>query len=930
MRIRFFYIEYILLAFLIGCGSRVENNFGLSAENIEEINPKISMQSEPIGIHPENVNFGWQLKSSGFDVKQTAYRIQLSEKKDSEDLLWNSGKIHSEESQHIQYSGPKFSNAKDYYWRVEVWTNNSGSSKSEWNQFYTAPSLDNLKAEWIGAITRENSHLPKGRKMHVPTFKKSKRDSIISAANPLASRSIMLRKDFEIDKELRSAKIYISGLGHYKLNINGAAIGNSEFAPLWTDYDKTVYYNIYDVTKQIKEGANAIGVLLGNGMYNVIGERYSKFFVSFGPPTLFLQLDLTYEDGSVESIVSDKTWKYAKSPITFNTIFGGEDYDARMEQNGWDKPEFKDENWREVVIQQSPKGKLVAQLAPPVNVDKTFDVAESVKLEDTIYVLDMGQNLSGFPKIKARGRKGQKIKIWVGEKLKEDGTISQGGSGKPYYYEYTFKGEGIEVWQPNFSYYGYQYIQIEGANYIKEEIQNAPTILKVQSLFLTNSSKPAGTFQSSNEIFNQTHQLIDAAIKSNFHSVFTDCPHREKLGWLEETHLNGPGLFFNYHIEGFIPKVIQDIADAQRENGLIPNIAPEYIVFGGDFTDSPEWGIAGVILPWMYYEYYGDPSLIKKYYPVMKKYVDYLSSTAKNHIVDHGLGDWYDFGEHAAGYAKNTPIAVSATSHYFYGSKFLAKAAKMLGNSADAQKYSKLTEDIRTAFNSKFYNSDNGSYATGSQFSNAVPIYMDIVQPENKEKVLKSLMDTIKANDYRLTTGDVGNRYLYQTLAENGENETMFKLQNHYETPGYGFQIKFGLTTLTEQWDPRNGNSLNHFMMGQIEEWFYKSLAGIVPDPEHPGFKHFYLEPQLVGDMKFVKATYQSIYGEIVSEWSKQAKKNVFNYSIPSNTSATLKLPSSKKSEVMVNDRKLENYTLRNNRIEFKLGSGNYKIVIKN
>ena len=930
MKGKFSYIVLVLVALLTACGSKPEHNEQKPAASLSVVNPEVAMQSHPVGVSPEDIRFGWQLKSSDFDVKQTACRIQVFENRNFDDQVWDSGKISSEESQHIDYAGTPLKNAKDYYWKVEVWSSNSTSAESDIAYFYTSPERKDLQAQWIGAITRANSHLPEGRNMHTPTFKKSKRDSIVGAVDSLAYRSIMLRKEFESKKNIKSAKIYVSGLGQYKLSLNGEIIGNSEFAPLWTDYDKTVYYNIYDVTKQISDEGNAIGVMLGNGMYNVIGERYSKFFVSFGPPTLFLQMKLTYEDGSEETIVTDKSWKYAKSPITFNTIFGGEDYDARLEQEGWNESGFDQSGWQDVVIQNAPKGKLTPQQAPAVKVSNSFDVESSYKIADTTFVLDMGQNLSGFPSIKARGKKGQKIRIWVGEKLKEDGTVSQGGSGKPYYYEYTFKGEGVESWRPYFSYYGYQYIQIEGTNYKSQEIQNVPTVLEVKSLFLTNSSKAAGTFESSNEIFNQTHQLIDAAIKSNFHSVFTDCPHREKLGWLEETHLNGPGLFYNYQLEGFIPKVMQDIADAQRENGLIPNIAPEYIVFGGDFTDSPEWGLAGVMLPWMYYEYYGDASLIEKYYPVMKRYVDYLSSTAENHLVDHGLGDWYDYGEHAAGYSKNSPIALSATSHYFYGSKLLAKAANMLGKSADAEKYTALTREIRTAFNAEFYNADKGSYATGSQFSNAVPVYMGIVQPENKEKVLKSLMDTIQSNNYRLTTGDVGNRYLYQTLAENHENETMFKLQNHYDTPGYGFQIKFGLTTLTEQWDPRNGNSLNHFMMGQIEEWFYKSLAGMVPDPENPGFKHFYLEPQLVGNMEFVNATYQSLYGEIVAEWKKGENMTSYNYTIPANASATLKLPASIKSEVLVNGENLKDYMFRNDKIEFRLGSGDYQIVIKN
>ncbi|MDT0677565.1 glycoside hydrolase family 78 protein [Autumnicola musiva] len=930
MKIKFKIIYVFLSVLFFSCGSKVEEKSVPVVQDLKVEEPEVAMQFNPMGISPEEVRFGWQLQSSGFNVKQLAYRIQLSENKDFDgNLYWDSGKVNSEKSQHIKYAGPKLKNAQDYYWKIQVWTGNNTTSESETSHFFTAPGEDALKAEWIGAISRADSYLPEGRKMHTPTFKKSKRDSIVDAVDSLAYRSIMLRKEFQSGKDIKSAKVYVSGLGHYKLSINGKNIGNSEFAPLWTDYDKTVYYNIYDVTTNLQQGENAVGVMLGNGMYNVIGDRYSKFFVSFGPPTLFLQLRLTYEDGSEEIIKTDDSWKYTKSPITFNTLFGGEDYDARMEQPGWNTPDFDAASWKPVVLQQAPKGKLIPQTAPPVSLTKSYKVKEVNSFNDTTYILDMGQNLSGFPKIKARGKRGDKIKIWVGEKLQDDGTIAQGGSGKPYYYEYTFKGDGIEEWRPYFSYYGYQYIQIEGANYKKDEMEGLPTVLEVNSLFVNNSAKPGGTFTSSNEIFNKAHELIDAAIKSNFHSVFTDCPHREKLGWLEETHLNGPGLFYNYHLEGFIPKIMRDIADAQRENGLIPNIAPEYIIFGGDFTDSPEWGLAGIMLPWMYYEYYGDASLIEQYYPVMTKYVDYLSSTAENHIVDHGLGDWYDYGEHAAGYSKNSPIALSATSHYFYGASLVAKAADMLGRNQDAKKYQNLSTEIRKAFNNRFYNPKKGNYATGSQFSNAVPIYMGIVEPENKEKVMNSLLDTIKANNYRLTTGDVGNRYLFQTLAENDQNEVMYKMQNHYDTPGYGFQIKFGLTTLTEQWDPRNGNSLNHFMMGQIEEWFYKSLAGIVPDEENPGYKHFFLQPELVGDMEFVKASYESLYGKIISEWERDSEGLSFKFTIPANTSATVKLPVNEFSEVTLNAEKLETYENISGKTVFEVGSGSYSINVR-
>lgn len=926
MRLTYKILYYFSLVILLSCNAKS----GQGKEGVTASKLQIDFLDHPVGIALSEVKFGWKLESTSFDVQQHAYHIILSTSADvDQNPIWDSGKVDSDQSRLVAYNGPALESATTYYWKVKVWTTNA--MESDWSgvaKFYTAPKTKQLKGQWIGAITRADSHLPEGRKMHTATFKKSKRDSIISAADSLAWRSIMLRKEFKTEKELRSAKIYISGLGHYKLNINSQPIGQSEFAPLWSDYDKTVYYNIYDVTQALNEGENAIGVLLGNGMYNVIGGRYSKFFVSFGPPTLYLQLELDYQDGSRETIYSDSSWKYAKSPIVFNTLFGGEDYDARLEQKGWDAPKFDQDRWENVVVQQAPKGKLIAQTTPGVQVIDSFKVKEVTSINDSTYVLDMGQNLSGFPEFKAKGKKGQKLKIWVGEKLKENGEVSQGGSGGPYYFEYTFSDDSVVNWRPSFSYYGYQYIQIEHANYKEDKIKSLPTVLDIQSLFISNGTASVGTFSCSNEIFNKAHALINAAVKSNFQAVFTDCPHREKLGWLEETHLNGPGLFYNYQLEGFIPKVMKDIADAQWDSGLIPNIAPEYISFGDDFTDSPEWGIAGVMLPWMYYNTYGDSSLIKQYYTVMKNYVDYLSTKADGHILSHGLGDWYDYGEHAAGYSKNSPVALSATSHYFLATQLLAKAAELLNKSEDAQSYTKRASDIRSAFNEKFYHPHKASYGTGSQFSNAVPIFMNIVEPENKQKVLQSLVDTIAKNNYRLTTGDVGNRYLFQTLAENGKNEVMYKMHNHYETPGYGFQIQFGLTTLTEQWDPRNGNSLNHFMMGQIEEWFYKSLAGITFDPVNPGYKHFLLQPEIVGDMEFVEASYESIYGTIVSKWKRSENNVIFEFNIPANSSATVQLPLLNFSKLLVNQKQWDNYTSEGSKAIFELGSGSYTIEL--
>ena len=883
-------------------------------------------------------SFGWIIEAEGFNIKQEQYQIIVASsiKNLQDDIgdFWDSGKVSSEQSQLIDYRGIPLKHEVKYYWKVRVWTNDN--RQSNWSDpafFRIAPLITDLDPIWIGAIRKADSRLPKGRQFHSATYSNRKKDSIVNASNPLARQSIMLRKSFDTSKKIREVVIYVSGLGHYELSLNGRKVGRSEFAPLWTDYDKSVYFNTYELSsKAFNNGLNTIGVILGNGMYNMLANRYSKFFVSFGPPSLFFNMKIYYEDNTTSVIKSDESWIYTPSPITYNSMFGGEDYDANLEQSGWNTPDFDAHTWKPVLKQEAPIGVLKPQQAPENTIQKRFEVQTYNKPNDSTYVFNMGQNVSGFPTIKVKGKKGQNVTIWVGEGLKKDGTIRQGRSGKPYYYQYTLKGDGVETWQPKFSYYGYQYIQIEHINYLKNRDPSLPTLLNLTSNFIYNNSESVGTFECSNELYNKTHNLINNAMKSNFHAVFTDCPHREKLGWLEEVHLNGPGLMFNYDLKRYMLGVMENISDAQRSNGLIPSIAPEYIVFGGDFTDSPEWGITGIILPWMYYEFYGDDSLLKQYYPVMKNYVEYLSSKSEGFILDYGLGDWYDYGQHAAGYSKNTPVSLSATSHFYYASKLCMNTAKHLGKEQDTQYFRELSLNIKRSFNNAFFDKDNHYYGTNSQYSNAVALFMDLVHPKYQSAVLKNLLEDIEKRGFRLTTGDVGNRYLFQTLANNDQNETMYKMTNHYDTPGYGFQLQFGLTTLAEQWDPRKGNSWNHFMMGQIEEWFYKSLGGIQTDENAPGFKHFFIQPEIVGDMTYAKASYRSVYGNIVSQWEINENTIIFNVEVPSNTTATLVLPVSKNAKITINDMNPNVHSgvleigKENSKPIFKVGSGVYTV----
>ncbi len=765
-------------------------------------------------------------------------------------------------------------------------------------------------AQWIGAISHENAKLPRNVVFSSYVFKTDNYRSIWANVDTLAKRSIQLRHEFKIEKPIAKANITICGLGHYEAYLNGQNINDAIFSPLWSDYAKTVYYNQFDITRSISKGENVLAVLLGNGMYNEQGGRYYKYKVSYGAPTLLLTLKIEYLDGSSEIINSTKDWKYLPSPITFNSMFGGEDYDARLESDNWNKTGFNDENWRKVVVQTPPKGELRLQTAPAVKIMERYTPTSVVKLNlaqiDSAnkvskrivhphsYVFDMGQNLAGFPAITVNGQKGDTVTLIVAESLTKDGAATQQQSGRHHIYSYVLKGEGDESWHPRFSYYGFRYIQVEGVNF-KGESSKLPELKKVESCFVYNSAPQTGFFECSNELFNQTHQLILQAMKSNMQAVFTDCPQREKLGWLEQIHLNGPGLMYNFDLKELMPKVMQDMVDAQLPDGMVPSIAPMYTHFGpdstyDDFGTSPEWGSALLIMPKMYQSFYDNSDLLKKHYPQMKAYFEYLKSKAVDNILDFGLGDWYDYGgDFKAGFAVNTPRALVATAHYYYDATLLVELADKLGYSKDKEYFATMAREIAKSFNAKFFNSQRKKYATGSQTSMAIPLFFGLVKDQDRAAVMHNLLSNIYKKGNKLTTGDVGNRYLFRVLADNDWNDLMFKMHNHYEVPGYGFQLKSGATTLTEQWDPKYGSSMNHFMLGQIEEWFYRSLAGIQPSED--GYKNFVIEPEVVGDLQFVKAETGSVYGKISVNWTRKENDFQLKVTVPQGTTAKVILP---------------------------------------
>ena len=729
-------------------------------------------------------------------------------------------------------------------------------------------------AQWIGAITRQQAHIPEGRHYQGAVLKESK--SLWAKADTLSRRSIILRRSFKPWKTIKKAELRICGLGFYELTINNKKVGDAEFAPLWSDYDKSIFYNLYDVTSYLQLGDNEIRVLLGNGFYNEQGGRYHKLRISFGPPTLKFFLYVIYEDGMRERLLSDENWEWAPSPIVFNSIYGGEDYDARIEPT----------DWKPVVIQEAPKGLLRKQIAKPVKIMEQFPVRKTLR-KDSLMVLDMGQNLAGYPEITVSGKPGQYLKITPAETLTPEGLCNQKQTGRPHYYTYILKGEGKETWHPRFSYYSYRYLQIEG---------DIKVLKDIKSCFIYNSAQRIGEFECSNPLINDTHKLIDRAIRSNWQAVWTDCPAREKLGWLEQDWLNGEALVYNYDAQSMIEQTMQNIVDAQHEDGSMPEIAPEYTQFTGSwarpFQESPEWGGAIIALPMLYWQHYGDLSLAREYYEPMKRYINYLASQDSAYILKMGLGDWYDYGPGRAGFSQNTPMPLVATAHYYQWMCYMYVLAKQLGKRDEAYAFNQRAENIRQAFNREFYDAKRKTYGTGSQCSLALPLYLKLVPEKDYQAVLANLVKDIHQHGDRLTTGDVGNRYLFYTLVKNGHRELLYKMLNHYDVPGYGYQIKKGQTTLTEQWNPDHGASMNHFMMAHIENLLIPDLLGIQRNGDL-----IEIAPHPVGDLTWCKGSTMSAQGKVSVSWKIKKDKFIMDIDIPEGGFADVYMPYSDRAE---------------------------------
>src|SRR5574344_246346 len=724
------------------------------------------------------------------------------------------------------------------------------------------------------------------------------------------------RREFTLEKRVKKATAYVCGLGQFELYLNGGKVGDHFLDPGWTKFDKQSLYVTFDVTSMLKKGSNAIGAMLGNGFFNMPRARYFKLFQSYGAPRLVMLLTIEYKDGTVENIVTDKDWKVSQSPITFSSTYGGEDYDANLYQEGWNEPGFNDSSWSSPVVlgPVTPGSRptdfaagvwnpqLVPQEYDPIKVVEIFPAKKYYRNSEG-WLYDLGENFAGIVRIKGRAEKSSPIKMEPSELMTADTMLYRNVSYSPSYYSYTPKAGTTSEWQPRFSYWGFRYVLVSGA--VPEGEANPdglPVIEQLDGLFTTNSAKMVGTFDCSNDLFNRINKLIIRAERSNMVSILTDCPHREKLGWLEQDHLMQFSLLYNFDLYRLYSKIMEDIKLAQTPEGIVPCIAPEYIRFSGGFADTPEWGSTFIISPWYMYLWYGDDTMIKNNYPEMRRYLDYLSSRAVDGIVAYGLGDWYDLGPKGPGGAQLTSNAVSATAMYYYDICLMSKMAKLLGKDSEVTELNTLAGRVKDSFNRKCSDPKTNKYERNSQTANAMALFMGLTTEDSKQAALDNLIADIKSRGNALTAGDIGYRYVVQALQQAGRQDVIYDINSNTSVPGYGWMLNHGATALTESWQAMADKSNNHFMMGHLQEWLYGGLGGIRPDesgtPETVGWKHFTIAPQPCGNITYCNVSYDSVRGKIVSKWKISDNTFLLEVIIPKNTTATVVLPGQKAKEV--------------------------------
>ena len=861
----------------------------------------------PLGIDVPQPRLSWIIEASQQGFRQGGYRIVVATSpalvKGNIGDLWDSKMVSSDQSIQVAYEGKTLVSRQRCYWKVMVWDRRGqpvGSSDVDWWEMGLLGPED-WRAEWIAGSTDINA-LP----------------------------APMLRRAFSVRPGLKQARVYVCGLGYYELRLNGRKVGDHILDPGYTRYDKRVLYATYDVTAALKSGKNALGVVLGHGWFNV--QTKAVWYFDKAPwraaPRLRLQLRLEYENGQFEEILTDENWRSSTGPVIANSIYGGETYDARLEQPGWDLADYADARWQTARLVAAPKGRLVAQLMPPIKVSKTIAPVRLTEPKAGVFLFDLGQNFAGFARLNVAGPAGATVVMKYGERLNPDGTLDQSAIAQhliktnppqPFQTDtYILRGQGKETWEPRFVYHGFQYVEVTG-------FPGKPTLQSLVGRVIHTAVPEAGHFACSNPLLNRIWQNTRWAYLSNLQGIPTDCPHREKNGWTGDAHLAAEQAFYNFFPPAFYTKWLNDLGDEQQPGGELPGIVPTS-GWGYAWGNGPAWDSAFCLIPFYLYEYYGDTQVLRDHYEGMRRYVDYLTTKADHGIVSIGLGDWCPFD-------TETPVAITSTAYYYRDAQIVAQAAGLLGRPVDAQKYQTLAAEIRKAFNQRFYDPQTSQYANGSQTALSCALYQGLVEPDLQAAVVSNLVANVERRQGHLDCGILGTKYLLNALLDNGRADVAYRVAAQHTLPSWGQWVEQGATTLWENW--RGAESRNHIMFGDVSAWFYKALAGINGDPKAPGFKRFIIKPQVVGDLEWVAADFASPHGRISSEWKKIGRGLRINVAVPANTTALVFVPASSPDSVDVNGGAsagspgIESVRQQAGAAVFQVGSGQYQFNVR-
>jgi len=729
-----------------------------------------------------------------------------------------------------------------------------------------------------------------------------------TAVGAETSPAPMFRKEFEIEGQIARASVYLSGLGYYELYINGRRVGDHVLDPAVTNYHNDqpyempsrVPYVAYDVTEYLRPGRNALGVQLGNGWYSGVTPPLGR--QPYGDrPILLLQLNVNLAGGRRISVVTDRTWKTSRGPTLDNDICRGEFYDARLEKPGWASARYDDSTWREVILPEPPSGVLVSQIMPPVKVVETFKPVKILKPADGVYVYDFGQNMSGWTRLRVRGPRGTEVTLRHAPCVYEDGRLDTRAHGETTQTDtYILKGQGLEEWEPRFTLHGFRYVEMTG-------FPGEPSAENLEARFVRSALDLAGDFACSNRLINQIHHNVLWTFLSSLQGIPQDAAERaERVGWLGDTGFVWEDYIYNIDMAAFTTKWLCDIRDTQRPTGELAVTAPKWWRSGQEgprYSPYPCWISTYPLLAWYMYEYYGDTRVLEQHYDGLKKMVAYKARHAPGHIFTHGLGDHME--PQADGSSsfrpKHTSSLLTSTAYYYYDVWLLSRTARVLGHSDDARHYARLAEEIKEAFNEKFFDESAGHYGTGTQTDNSLPLYFGMVPAARRQTVVDRLAHDITGNhNGHLSTGIIGTNALEQTLGEHGLAEVMFGIVTQTTPPGWGYQVERGATTIWETWEGEPGHSMNMKMFGSTEKFFYKDLAGIALAA--PGFRRITIKPRIVGDLTWVKASHNTVRGRVAVHWRKGEGSLAMQVTIPANTTAKVSVPTMGLKNISINE----------------------------